>query len=558
MPDQSTAPEKGYQSTLVPAIGSFLDDGRYRVDDWDETLELRFPMSVAVYDRMRKTDGQIGAIMRAVKQPILSAQWRLNTDGVNPAVAQFVETSLGLNVSPKARRRRQGIVWSEHLRQCLLFLDYGFMPFETVYEAAPPPPDMDTRGLPAVMHHLRKLGPRMPRTIREVVVDRDGGLLSIIQNPLWGLNPTQRDWFGVEIPVDRLVMYVNDKEGADWTGTSLLRSAYKHWLVKDQMIRTGAMSVERNNMGVPVVTYQNADQRADALAFARDFRSGAVAGGALEQGMSLALVGVSGSLVDELPRIQYHDQAISKSALAMFLDLGHDAGARSLGDTFVQQFLASVTAVIQNVAWTTTEHVIRDLVERNFGPDEPYPLLETDDITDESVTTIEGLVALATAGLLGDFGQDRDLLRDVRRRAKLPEIPDSVPGAPEPAAPAAPVDEGALVDDTTPDDSTVPGEVMATLSAADWYEPAMSYFERRLLLEQPVALLADPNPASNGGALKRYWVAGKGREKWIHDPHPWTRLYHFLRKYIKDDRVAKATAAKWFKEATGRWPNQQG
>ena len=55
--------------------------------------------------------------------------------------------------------------------------------------------------------------------------------------------------------------------------------------------------------------------------------------------------------------------------------------------------------------------------------------------------------------------------------------------------------------------------------------------------------------------LKRYWLYGPGRAKWDRPPHPWTQLYHELRKYIKSDREAKATAAKWYHEAKGVWPN---
>jgi hypothetical protein len=34
--------------------------------------------------------------------------------------------------------------------------------------------------------------------------------------------------------------------------------------------------------------------------------------------------------------------------------------------------------------------------------------------------------------------------------------------------------------------------------------------------------IAHPGAAAR---LKQYWIAGAGREKWVHDPHPWTALY---------------------------------
>jgi hypothetical protein len=56
--------------------------------------------------------------------------------------------------------------------------------------------------------------------------------------------------------------------------------------------------------------------------------------------------------------------------------------------------------------------------------------------------------------------------------------------------------------------------------------------------------------------LKAYWVAGKGRELWVHDPHPWTALYHHLLKFMNPDE-AKRTAAQWFHDALGYWPGDQ-
>jgi hypothetical protein len=56
------------------------------------------------------------------------------------------------------------------------------------------------------------------------------------------------------IPVNRLVAYVRDPDPGVWVGNSILRPAYKHWLLKDELIRIHAVASRRNGMGTPVAT----------------------------------------------------------------------------------------------------------------------------------------------------------------------------------------------------------------------------------------------------------------------------------------------------------------
>lgn len=550
MPEPKVAPERGYPSTVIPAdYGIGLITGRtrdYEAVDWTETPDLRFPYSPVIYDRMRRSDAQIAALLQSIRLPIIGAKPILQTDDVRPVVADFITSQLGLDDRGRARRRRSGIVWSEHVHHALLMLVYGFMPFETVYEAAPPPADLAGHGLPPLMHHLRKLAPRMPRTLRRVVVARDGGLQGIVQQPLpdTPILPGQLD--GIFIPVDQLVMYVNDREGADWYGQSILRAPYKHWMIKDHLLRLGAQIVERNGMGVPIVTRGSGVDKGEADQFAESFRAGAFSGGSLPEGSTFALVGVTGSTKDELPLVKYHDQSIAQSSLAMFLNLGTtETGSRALGGTFVDQFLRSLTAVLNNIAETTTEHVIRDLVERNWGPDEPYPVMTFDDLSIEQAPTAESLVALAGAGLLGDVGGDTGLLEDVRRRWGLTELP---------AQPVEePVDEQGLTDDTTVEDEDVPADVMTGLS--EWVEPARSEWEIRLTeVEQSNFVESQTDGARS---LRSYWTKGKGLAKWRAAAHPWTTLERLLRPYIKDERKRKAVTSRWFHDVFGRWPAEK-
>ncbi len=388
----------------------------FGVDSTEDTPDLRFPLSAYVYDRMRRTDGQVGSVLSAINLAILGARWHLAGDDVRPEVMTAVSAELGLNTpAGRARRRRHGIVWRQHCREALLSLVYGFYPFEQSYQVGPPLPGVAAPpGTGGYVAHIHKLSPRPPRTLTDVTVAADGGLAGIIQTP----RPGDRDHpHGVPIPVDRLVYYCHDREGADWYGNSILRTAYPSWLIKDHLRRLGPMVVERNGMGVPVVTYPENGSRARALEIAKAVRAGDEAGAAMPAGYTLTLLGVTGTLRDELPLLKYHDEEIGRSALAMFLNLGHDNGARALGDTFVNYFLRAGDATAEEVGETTTEHVIRDYVEHNYGPDEPYPLLVADRLDADAEPTAEALAALAEAGLLTPDPPTED---DIRRRHQLP------------------------------------------------------------------------------------------------------------------------------------------
>lgn len=76
----------------------------------------------------------------------------------------------------------------------------------------------------------------------------------------------------------------------------------------------------------------------------------------------------------------------------------------------------------------------------------------------------------------------------------------------------------------------------------------------RLPVDKSARAIATGNEG-NSERLHRYWTVGPGLAKWRADPHPWTALYHHLRKYLPDNE-AKRTTTVWFHEVTGHYPNE--
>ena len=396
--------------------------GWWGVDE-ETTPELRWPRSVQVYDRMRNEDAQVTSVLRAVTLPVRRTGWRIQQGPAREEVARQVAEDLGLPFagdaeSPPPGRTRGRFSWSEHLQMALLCTAYGHMFFEQVYR-------IDENG----RARLRKLAPRLPRTLTDIDVARDGGLESITQT-----TPVDTTRPEVTIPVTRLVAYVHDREGGNWRGRSLLRPAYKHWLLKDRLLRVQAQTVERNGMGIP--TYEAAPGEKDlteGLKLTQGLRAGNSSGAATPNGAKLRLAGVEGDLPDADKPIRYHDEQIARAVLAHFLNLGTQTGSWALGSSFLDFFTLSLQSLGELMRDTTQQHVVEDLVDVNWGIDEPAPVLEMDEIGSRHSATAEAIKLLLDSGALRP---DRELEEYLRSMFGLPPKstpppPASVPGTEE-------------------------------------------------------------------------------------------------------------------------------
>lgn len=385
----------------------------------DENPALVFPDSVAVYSRMRREETQVQSVLKAVKLPIQRTAWRLDPNGADDEVVKFVSDNLDLPVMGEAarpRNRGKRFSWADHLRLALTSLDFGFAFFEQVYEYR------EDGKL-----WLSKLGWRPQATISSIEVDRDGGLSSIEQ---YGSGQTSQP---AKIGVERVVAYVSEREGANWTGVSLLRPSYKYWLLKDRLLRVQATTVERNGMGVPVYTAPDLTMLAldgDALTareeseikrgleIARSFRSGETSGASLPNGAKLELLGVSGSLPDADKPIRYYDEQMARSALAHFLNLGTQTGSWALGTTFADFFTLSLQTVAEQIADIATQHIVEDLVDLNFGETVAAPRITFEEIGSQAPATAEAMQSLVQTRVIRP---DEKLEQFMRHRYGLPE-----------------------------------------------------------------------------------------------------------------------------------------
>lgn len=405
----------------------------------EQVPDLRWPFSLIVFSRMPREDARVWSLLSAITLPIRRTQFRIDPNGAEDRIVAQIAQDFGLPIvgdnggdKPKPKpRQRDRFSFKSHLRDSLSHLRYGHSVFEQVYR-------YDERDR---LLHLRKLAPRPQFTIQAFDVARDGGLKAIIQDNIGTLEP-------LRIDVSRLVVYRNEPEPGVWIGSSLLRPSYKHWILKDELMRIQAAAARRNGIGVPVAYTNEADKgnqkKIDEYErIATRFRGGLSAGAAFPAGAKLEILGVQGNLPDMQLAIEYHDKQIALAGLAHFLNLdkgGSYALASVQADTFVQ----SVQAIADDFLDVTNQHVIEDLVDVNYSIDAGAPLLVCDEIGSRQDATAAALNLLVQAGLLDP---DDALKAFIRQQLGAPPVdpnyqPPAAPASPEPAdEPDEPADE---------------------------------------------------------------------------------------------------------------------
>ena len=388
---------------VVPARRSSLSE-----DNW----ELRWPRSVRTFAKMSREDAQTRSVLKAVTLPILRTPCRINPNGADPAVVQMVAEDLRLPVVGESSENPSlvtggRVAFAEHLPWALKCLTFGHAFFEKVYTDGSDGPQ-----------RLRKLAPRLQDTISDIKVARDGGLESITQK---AAAIDGRTIPAVELGVNRLLAYVYEPESFDWVGTSILRSAYKHWVLKDELLRLEQMVLERNGMGIPVLNSSddhNQEQIDANQEVAEGLRSGEYSGVSLPQSAKLEIAGVKGQLTSPRAAIDYHDSQIARAALAHALNLEGKGGSYSLAEVQMDMFIQSLQTIADFVAVTANKYLVEDMVEKFTGERRgPFPMIQFDTIDTKKALTPDGLAALKNSGVIIP---DSVLEEHVRRQYELP------------------------------------------------------------------------------------------------------------------------------------------
>ncbi len=393
--------KKAPDQTEIGATGTSVFGGQLAEEEYN--ADLRGSKAIAVYDKMRRSDGRVKATLLACTLPIRAANWSVepgSEDKRDVEIAAELEHNLLNGMT---------ITWDSFLSHALLMLPFGFSIMEKVWEVS----DGRVR--------FRKLAPRLPKTLSKWELDETGGLRGI----------EQYAWKGdgyqfLKIPAEKLLVFTNEKEGSNFEGVSILRSAYKHWYYKDNLYRIDGIAAERHAVGIPKFKHpSNADKKSTDVIDAIGERLYAQEQMfvRLAEGYDMTVEGLTGTVRDIMPSIEHHNREIPASILADFLTLGQgDTGSWALSRDKSSFFLMALESVISNITDTVNRYAVPQWVDYNYAGVEAYPKLACASlerrVIGEYATAVKDLVQ---SGIIGTDPGVEDTLRDL---LKLPPRPE--------------------------------------------------------------------------------------------------------------------------------------
>lgn len=382
------------EGTMI-TVGGVIQNSEYN-------MALKGAKGIKVYDEMRLGDATVKASMQAIKLPILSARWRIqpaSEDKRDVEIAEAVEKELFDNGTR---------TWQETLTEILLYLDYGVMPFEIIWE-------FREDGFIGI----RKLASRWPTTIYDWQLPN--GDAGIQQQTVNG---------DFSIPMEKMIIFTNQKEGDNWWGISLLRSAYKHWYMKDKFYLIDAISAERQGLGVPmgfVPVGATDEDKEEMEKVVKNLRVNEKGFAVAEEGYRIEFLDMkSGTTKNLMPSIQGHDRSITLNVLAQFLMLGGTAvGSFALSADQSKLFILSLEAVANHIKDTINRYLIKKIVDFNFNDVEEYPTLEVEKIgTVDANSLTTSLQRAYQTGFLTPQPADEAYVRDAM---DLPDFTGETP-----------------------------------------------------------------------------------------------------------------------------------
>lgn len=372
--------------------------------------DLTFPVSTEVYDRMRRSDGQVAAVLQAMKLPIRSTKWSIDPDkdAKDHTAAQHIADFIKANLMGGMKYS-----WDDHLREALTMLDFGFSVFERVYR-------YDTwNGRPVVM--LDKYAPRVASSIWRFPQDENYNIVQVQQiNYMTGQI--------VDIPLERCRVYTYNREGDNIIGQSVLRPAYKHWYIKDALYSIVSIGIEKTLIGTPYAKlkdgYVSDEDRDKVLGLLNSVRVSEASGFTIPDSVAVDMLEGKRNPMDAMPFIEHQDTEIARSCLAQFINLGtmssSSGGSYALGNVMVDMFTNSLDA-IANYVQGEVQKDIETLVKWNFGDDAPMPKLNHKEISFKDMTQVAQALYYLGAGHM--VNPDEDMENYIRDLFGIPPIP---------------------------------------------------------------------------------------------------------------------------------------
>ena len=380
-----------------------------------------------VYDKMRRSDGQVSMVLSAITNTIRSANFMIEAgeqdiDEPFYEAAQLQAEFISFSIFEDLAKP-----WSDLLDEILTALPFGFAPFVLI--------DKNIEGHPKWGRYtgLYDLCYISQKSVYRWDLDSYGRLLGIQQMISGDLHSIET------IPADFLVVLSIQKEGANYEGVSVLRSAYGSWWRKNQYLKIQAIGTERGALGIPTMTVptgkEDSVERTKAEAMMQALAAHQLQWLIVPEGWNFNLYEVKYQ-ADALARvIDQEDQAMARAALANFLNLGQSGsgGSYNLGEGQKKLFLSGNEYIAKKICDMFNTFIIPRSVRMQFGPQTAYPKMKVSGLTDKADKEwADMMVAFKSSGSFGVWSTD-DAAHLRKRVGWIDENPsDPASGQPQP------------------------------------------------------------------------------------------------------------------------------
>ena len=443
----NTAPIPGVAAQEYGVSGTENFGGYIRKEDYNPDLD-DWNKAVLIYDKMRRTDSMIRAMLQVIKLPLRGAHWQCNpasNDPVDQKIADFCSSAIFDDDAMEDS-------WDFVLRHILLMLDFGVSVLEKVWM-------VDTEG----NYRFKRLAPRLPKTLREWHINREGKLVALVQYaPVTtqggtgsygpgskstsdrtrnGMGPTSIDqstlrpssihtssvsYQYLTIPAEYVAVFSLEREGDNYEGYSLLRNVYRNWWFKDQAYHVMGVGLDRWGVGIPIaqleeghgLTDGDKDQLREIL---QKVRANERAYMVMPEHVKFSIEPTGGGQGTQshfgISWLDHNDAQIARNVLAGFLTMGRDPrGTLGFGSRLTDMFISSLNGIAKGIAGDIKKQLVRPLCDFNFdmsNRDYPDPVcLDLEQVDLDALVDVLAKLS-GPGGVLTPQDEDEETLRKI-------------------------------------------------------------------------------------------------------------------------------------------------
>lgn len=357
-------------TTPVGSPGTKIYAG-YTQEEYLNSLQGR--IRADKFDQMRRSDSQVIMLLSAVKNPIKSANWEI--ESADDSEEAKKEAALIRHILFDDLDQ----TWQEFIGEALSFVEFGHSVFERTHKVVLNHPDFGN------YNGIQSLSFRSQRTIERWHVEPLTGKLRYISQYAYG--DLQRL---VDIPSEFLVIFNVNKEGANHEGISMIRPCYGNWFRKNEYLKFNAVGIEKFAIPTPLIEVPDGLQGSEAFAY----MTAAMEHYCTHQSQYLTYpagwkIDLHSNTYDPQKvevSIDNEDKRMTVAFLANFLNLGMGGGSGSyaLSNDLSDFFLSGIEHIANIITAKMNREVIPDLVKLNFGSKSKYPKLKVSGISDKA------------------------------------------------------------------------------------------------------------------------------------------------------------------------------